>query len=388
MDEKMLEALTGKFKAVVDESLSADKLKGVVSPLIADEVKTIVARMKAEKALTGRDISGLSDEVKLAFAQDIKSIVRGQKAALLSEQDSSGGYLVPSDVYSGIMRIAATVGLVVNLSQRFPMSTDQLDVPRETGSFNEGGYLGQDTEGTESSVTFGDAKLIVKDWYTIFRVANSLLADANVDVANFLLAYIAESAANRIDKEGLVGTGIPFVGLLADSSVTTLTLASGKDTFIELDLDDCSEAISNVEESVLADACFIFHRTVWHSLRTKKDATGGGYHAAFANPVISQVREGGLKPAGYIWGYPVYTSRHLPSTATVSQASTKFGLFGSIRAGLFYGDKGQLSIAKSDSATVGSKNVFAANQVAIRGIHRHALAVGLPAGVCAIKTHA
>lgn len=387
MDDKTLELLESKFKNVVDAALES-KISSVLGPMVADETKKIVDQLRMERALFGgTDKTGLTSEQKIAFATGIKEMVLSQKAALIEGQDNLGGYLVPTEVYAGIMRVAASVGLVLANAQRFPMKTDELNVPRYTGAFLEGGYLGNDEEGSETSLEFGDARLITKTWYTLFRIDNALLADASVDLADWLIGLIAEGMANRIDKEGFAGTGLPFVGLLNDTNATVVTLATGKDTFAEFDLDDCSELIANVEESVLGDAAFFMHRTLWHSLRTKKGSDGAYTVGWQGTSVIAYEKALGVRPVGFIWGYPVFTARHLPALAATA-ISTKFAIFGSLKNALFYGDRGQLALAKSDSATVGGKNVFAANQTALRGIHRHALSTGLYTAVAIARTAA
>jgi hypothetical protein len=45
-----------------------------------------------------------------------------------------------------------------------------------------------------------------------------------------------------------------------------------------------------------------------------------------------------------------------------------------------------MEVARSEHTTVGGKNVFLANQTAMRFLHRHALTIGLPASLVVAKT--
>jgi len=63
-------------------------------------------------------------------------------------------------------------------------------------------------------------------------------------------------------------------------------------------------------------------------------------------------------------------------------------VFANIGKALILGDKGTMTLAQSDSATVGGKNVFAANQKALRATHDHAIAIGLPTAAVVIRTSA
>lgn len=387
MDKKDLEEFQDGIKTVVDESIETH-VKEALGAEKTEMVKDIVKKLRYERALLGSDVTGLDDETKTTFAKDIKNIARGEKTALLSNNDSTGGYLVPEEVHAGIIRIAESVGLVARDARRFAMSTDTLDIPRYTGSELLGNYIGEDEEGTETGVSFGDARLITKTWQVIFRVGNTLLADANVDVADWLLALSAEGMSARLDKEGFVGgtfTGSGFVGLLGSDDVTTYTLATGNTDFEDFGVDDASDVIGQVKTGALPNSAFYFHRTVWAKIRQAKDGSGNYLFNQSPAGLAMYKKENGIQPVGEILGYPVYTTDYLPDN-TETAVSTKFGIFGNLELGLMYGDRGPVEFAKSDSATVNSKNVFTANQTAIRVQHRHSLAVGVGSAVVAIKT--
>lgn len=387
MNEETLKLLEGKFKSVVDEVLE-QKLGAALNPMIAKETRSIVEKMRVERALFGVDRSGLGEDQKMEFASAVKAVAFGKtkaNEALIEEQDSRGGYLVGKEVASAIVRIAASVGLAMSQATKWPMSTDELAVPAYTGSFLEGEYLGVDAAGSVSALTFDQATLIAKKWQLAFAVGNDLLADAGVNLADWLLALAGEALANRVDKEVFAGSSAPFVGILNNGDVTVQTMATGKDTFAEFDVVEASDAIANLEESMLADAAFYMHRTVWAKLRST--SSNGVYLFGDQNSQIAQqVRADGIKPAGYILGYPVYTTRHLPANSATA-VSTKFAIFGNLKA-VAYGDKGELRVAQYSSGSFGGKEIALADQTAMVFKHRHAVAVTLPAAFVVIKTAA
>ena len=389
MDTKTLDKLTEKFESVVD-AVFEKKMKDAFGPMVAAHTKKIVEQMRMDRAMFGVDRSGLSDEQKIDFAETVKKIAFGKIKAneLLEEQDNVGGYLVPVEVANAIARIAASVGLVLNQAKIWPMTSDELDIPAYRGAFLEGEYLGVNAAGTNTGITFNQAKLIAKKWQLAFVVGNDLLADANVNLADWLLALGAEALANRVDKEGFKGTGAPFVGVLEDGNVTVTTMGAGDTTYAKVDPDDLSNLIAQVEESILDGAGFYCHRTVFHSIRTLKD-TAGNYIVTQPNLAVIEdaPKGGGLKPAGYIWGYPAYTSRHFPGNADATQTSTKFLFFGNLQA-LAYGDKGELRVAQFQSGSFGGKEIAMADQQALVYKHRHAVVITLPAAFSLLKTAA
>ena len=392
MDEKILEILEKKFASVVDRVFE-ERLKSVVGEIASQETRKIVEQMRIERFFTGQDRSGLSEEQKLKFLDTVKAALNIRtkaNEALIEEQDSRGGYLVPKEVADAILRIAASVGLVLSQCQKWPMRTDEKDIPAYTGSFLEGEYLGVDSAGSITGITFDQARLIIKKWQLAFVVGNDLLDDANVDLADWLLALGAEALANRIDKEGLAGTGAPFVGITKHSDVPVFTLGSGKTGFDDFDpVADAADVIGNVEESVLDGCIWVFNRTVWAKIRQAKDEAGQ-YILPQAGAATAEIlaaysgKIGGAKPVGMMAGYPVFTSRHLPGM-TDSGAGKIFGVFGNFKA-LAYGDRGELRVAQYQSGSFGGKEIALADQTGLVYKHRHALVVALPSAFVNIKT--
>jgi len=395
MDKKTKELLMNEMKSIVDQSIK-DNLGDVALLQVSETVKGIVSKMRVDRAIYGSDASGISDEQKLALAEDFKNIANGKlfngraKAAILSSSDEAGGYLIPTELYNGILRVAASAGIVARDAMRMPMGTTSMDVPRYTGADLEGSYVGEDTEGTESTVTFGDAKLVAKTWMVLIRVSSTMLNNTSVNLTDWLIGLIAEGLSVKLDKEGFKGgtfAGSPFVGLLGSTDVTVYTLPTGHDTFAEFDMDDASDVIAQMPESLLNGAAFYFNRTVWAKIRQKKDTAGAYVVGANGGIVAMNFKKEGIQPAGEMWNFPVFTTDQLPTNAQTA-VSTKFGVFANLAKALIIGDRGSMTVAQSDSATVGGKNVFAANQKAIRVTHDHAIAIGLPTAAVVIKTSA
>lgn len=377
----MDENLKKEFLVAVNDGIKAN-VKEAVGAEFAEQVEKTVQALAAERAVTGRDITGVSSEAKVKFIQDLR-----ERAPYLGASDQAGGYLIPTEIYAGILRIAATTGIVARDAKRFTLSTDQIDIPRYTGAVMQGAYIGEDTEGTETQNDLGVARIFVKQWITVFRISNILLADANVSVADWLMSMAAEGLAYRLDREGFRGgsfAGSPFVGLLSSPDVTVQTMATTNTGFDKLSLIEASDAIGALDTSMLNGAAFYFHRTVWAKLRSR--STAGIFEYGQTNLGRFQ-RESGIQAVGEILGYPVYTTDVLPAFSA-SAISTKFGVFGNISQALAWGDRGPMEIAKSGDATVGGKSLFLANQTALRFTHRHGISVALPAAAVVLKTSA
>lgn len=388
MDEKLKEEL----KSVVDGSIK-ENLETIVGPQVAEAVEKKVEDLRLERLLNGNDSdkTGVSADTKKQFAEDVRSIARGEKAAHLSDSDQAGGYLVPTEVHSGIIRIAETSGIIVRDARKWGMGSDTLEIPRYTGSVLQGEYIGQDDEADETQADLGVARLTVQQWIQIMRVSDAMLQDANVDFADWLMAMSAEGFAYRLDREGFMGgtfAASPFVGLLQSADVTVQTLGTGKTGFEDFDQIEASTAIGSIKASALPGSAFYFSPTAWAQLKGKKDGTSGLYEFSQQNSTLmSFKKENGISPVGEIQGYPVYTTDVLPAYSA-SAISTKFGVFGNLNLAVAWGDRGPMEIAQSTDATVGGKSLFRAKQRALRFAHRHGITLPLPAAAVVFKTAA
>lgn len=394
--EEQMKTLQEAVKASLDQSIEK-QLEDAVGSKMAEATKTIVQKLREERALHGFDRTGLTVEQKKVFAEAVKELgfdgeVSKANEALIEQTDSRGGYLVAPEIANAILRIAASVGVIMGQAQKWPMKTDELDIPSYRGAFLQGEYLGVDAVGTPTALAFSMARLVVKRWQLAFVVGNDLMSDASADLADWLLALAGESMANMIDLQGFNGTGAPFVGLLQSTDVTTYNLGgsttSGETTFTSFTLDDASDMIATLEESLLDGAAFFFSRTVWSKVRMKKDNQGMPIvtQANGAELVEIMSKNGGVRPAGMLLGFPVYTNRNLPHLSA-SAVSTKFCVFGNMGA-FAYGDRGEMKLEQFNSGAFGGKEIALADQIAMVMKHRHGLVLALPAAFVVGKTSA
>ena len=389
-----------------------EKLTPFIGAEVAASVQKTVDSLRTQRQVLGKDMTGLTESVKKDFVKVAYSALRGQfnvdtkaNEALIEEQDNRGGYLVSREIADAIVRIAASVGTIMNQAAKWEMTSDELAVPNYTGAFLTGAFLGVDQAGPVTGVTFGQSQLIVKKWQLAFVVGNDLLKDASVNVADWLLALGGEALANMIDYQGFVGganTGDPFKGILNLPTSTTVqpngqqtnkvwlggSSSSGSTSFSKYAvMDDSSSLIAALEESLLDGAAFYMNRTLWGKLRTQKD-TAGNYILPYAGwskpaPAMENNPGGGpIKPAGEILGYPVYTNRWMPAVGASSvngfsdSTNNPCVIFGNMRS-MAFGDKGEMEVDQFTSGSFGGKEVALADQRGIVYRRRIALSATL-----------
>jgi HK97 family phage major capsid protein len=408
MDEKkLLDAVTDTVTKTFNDAF--EKSLTNMEEVSKKTARQVVDAMLVERAVKGTDLTGLTSEQKKDFAAQVISAFKGHEnkavrvtkanEALIEEQDNRGGYLVEPEVAAAILRIAASVGTIMREAQKWPMKTDELGIPNYTGSFLTGAYVGVDIVGTVTGLTFGQAVLIARKWQLAFTVGNDLLADASVQLGEWLLSMAGEALANMIDQQGFVGGTSgnpgPFQGILQVTGTNTYTLATGGTNYSKFDpVVDASNVVAQIEESVLDGCKWYMHRTTWAAIAQKEASTSGlpflffGAFAANNSGLEKDPLGGPIRPAGNMMGFPVITNRWLPAYVVgTTNASTAFMIFGNMKA-MAFGDKGDMRVGNFQSGTWGGKELSLSDQSGIVYKHRHALVVVLPKAFCVVSTSA
>lgn len=351
---------------------------------VSAQVKAVVQKMELQRKATGRDLTGLSKEKKLEFAEFAKMVAIHHKAgnSLIPESGPRGGYVAPEGVYDAILRIAEEFGVVSHYAAKFEMQKyTQMGIPSYTGAVLEGSYLDVDGQGDVSNVGLGQAMLNRKTWQLAFVINNTLLSVAGEKLADFVLALVAEALANKIDRQAFVGTGAPFVGVLNSEKVATYVMSAGKTSFDKFDTKEAKKMMGAVPKAIRAKGAWFMSYDMWAEISTQTDAAGqpvlpqGG---APSNRLLAQYPDAtGIKPDGELQGKPVFTLDSMPDMND-SAVETDFIVFGSIADGLAIGLGETLSVNRHESGTFDGKEIALSNQQALVAKEDHALVVSNP----------
>lgn len=380
-----------KMMAEVAEKSAASAVEAKVKEMGLEKVENKFSNYKGQASgMSDAELAKLSAKEKSAsflkalFHKDSGSLAKFK--TMTEGAGSAGGFVVPEEFASEVNRVVEDFGLVPKLCRKFPMKSDTLNVPRLSATVSIA-FPGEAAAGTSSQPTFEQVVLQAKSCIGLTPMSNELLADANISVVDLLTELFAEAIAGAMDNQGFAGIGSPFVGILNDTGVTVVTPTTGNSTFTLCSTpDNLRTLISNVKPWSLQGAAFIMHRTVWALVQTTKASTAGDYFVSAANPVLTGIAGQGFPTAmaGTLWGYPVYLSDKMPTTTAVS---TKYVIFGNLK-NLYMGVRSEMGVAISDSATIGTDNLFAQNMSAVRVVSRWAMAVGLPTAFAVLKTSA
>lgn len=302
------------------------------------------------------------------------------RAKTLNEgSGSAGGYLVPVEFESSIVKYIEQYNQIRQNSMVLPMSSNSKKLNSLTGEPTV--YLpGENAQITGSALTFGEPVLTPKKYAAIVDWSSEVLEDAELQLVNLIAERIARAISKKEQIEFISGATSGSEGLLAVSGVTSRSLASGVG-FSGVTWDDLANIIADISEIDEVDAengKFYMSHSIYNVLRKLKASTGGQYFLPDApklnNPPMA-------------WGHEIVICNQMPKLSETAQA-TKFILFGDLSKHAFIGDRRGITLKVLTEATVGSVNLGEKDAEALRVTKRTAFVTALQNGLGVIASGA
>jgi len=279
----------GDSKVVVDLASSiAEKLAGIIATN-----KGITAEADKEdlnKSLKTKIYTSWAGLKEIEYPSNLKALNKNEKIAvffkalvysrhdLASQQvlralvegtDAEGGYLVPEELRTEVFRVLPDFAVMRNLARILPMSTDTLKLnslaARPTAYWTSE-YQSKST----TSAEIGQVTLSPNDLVCLLPITEQLMADANINIVQFIVGLFAEAIAIAEDKAFFTGSG---TGQPRGISIETISNQAASTTPT---LDDIIDLIDLVPQRVSKSnkAAFVGHRKVKRILRKIKDTSG------------------------------------------------------------------------------------------------------------------
>jgi len=290
--------------------------------------------------------------------------------------NTTGGYLVPEVLSTAIIELVLQYGSFRANAGIVPMTSDTIHIPRRTGGLTAY-FVGEGDAATESTKSWDNVKLVVKDLAVITRISNQLASDAIISVMDNLTNEIALTFATTEDNCGWLGDGTStyggisgvekrLVSVACTGGVATGAVTAGAGLFRY----DTGYAWANV---ALADLVGAMALLPSYARINAKWYTSPAFYYGAMMPALAAA--GGVTmaelvngPSGMKFlGYPVILCESIYGTAAINRI---YAYFGDLTQAAKFGDRQQMAIASSDSASVGGQSVFERNQIALRGVER------------------
>jgi HK97 family phage major capsid protein len=355
MSVKDAEAFFGDYDLAVQGKELQDKIR---HPLhIIDEATRIeMAKFYCLLLRAGKDPRAMS-----------KFIDVYGKAVDTPVGDTGNVFPLPKPIEAEILAFAREVSVLLQYCRVWPMTSDKMGVPSETGAVTVG--WGNETSESEPEVT--EVELSADELSAYSVVKNATLADSISDIVGWLNSALAEAAGLELDNQGFNGTGslngASFYGLLNATYGAYYPVVLASNLIAEMTADDLSLMISKLDGLKKQGARFFMHGQILHYIRTLKDQQD---RPIFVETIGSAV-------PGSIWGFPYSEAIKMPSTQA---ANSPFILFGNLR----YFALGR----RVDTATlsVNPYLLWTTNRTAFKLYQRWAMKVGLRKGFARLLT--
>ena len=259
------------------------------------------------------------------------------QAAYSSEIGSSGGFLIPEELRSELLRLELEDAVIVPRVTTFPMSTKTLEVPSidvtSHASSLFGGIVvywrGEGVAVTESNASFGLTKLEANTVAGLTRIKNENMADTNHLDAYFMSTFPPALAFEK-DYVFLQGTGVGQpLGMLNAPGKVTVAAEGGQDAGT-LVYQNITKMWARMLPASKKNAIWMVSQSAMPELMEMAMSVGTG-----GGPVwLTNAASG---PPMTIFGRPVFESEKLPAIGTVGDISfvdPRFYLHGDRQAAL------------------------------------------------------
>lgn len=330
-----IESESKKEVEEVKEEKASTIDKGVVADLASSIAEKLANAISEKKGLNETEKKSLDSEIKtkiftnwggmkeIEYPSELGNLSKEEKIvnffkalmyakvdprsnqvlrALTEGTDADGGYLVPEELRAEVFRVLPDMSVMRRIARVIPMATDTLklnSLSARPTAYWTGEYQSKST----TSAEFGQVTLSPNDLVCLLPVTEQLLADANIDLVQFIIELFAEAIALAEDKAFFTGSGTGQPKGISQETISTVA-AGGNVTF-----DKVLALMDSVPQRVTQSprAAFVGHRKVKSVLRALKD-TNGAYIW----------RDGGAANNGEtkrlpdtLYGYPFYEQNDL-----------------------------------------------------------------------------
>lgn len=187
--------------------------------------------------------------------------------ALVEGTDAEGGYLVPAPLAAEVWRVLPDISVMRRIARTIPMSSQTLQL-NNLAARPHAYWTSEYAQKTTSSADFGQTTLTANKLVALLPVTHELLADANINLANFVIELFAEAIGLEEDNKFFTGSGTGQPRGINQESLTSID-AGGS-----VSMDDVIGLIDSVPSRVAQSprAAFVGHKYAKRILRNLKDS--------------------------------------------------------------------------------------------------------------------
>jgi HK97 family phage major capsid protein len=269
---------------------------------------------------------------------------------------STGGFLVPEQYVTQIIPLLQARAIVRNAGATvYPMSTDTLTLPRQTGASGTSWGEENTSFSEDTNPTFGKNQLVLKKLKALLYVSNELIEDASPSVDALITNDLVKSLSLAEDLAFFAGTGgTQPLGLTLNPDVAGTTLGAGAGAMPSID--DFIDAMHAIDVQNGTYTGWAMNPRTLTGLRKVKDSQG--------NYIYWKDPQGKLPDM--LFGFPIFRSTQISIAQTVGSNTNCTYIILANWPEVAIGQKGELRL---ETTRVGG-NSWANDQTSFRAVRR------------------
>ena len=202
------------------------------------------------------------------FRRGEKQISQEEMKYLRTDSNVDGGFLVPSEQSSDIIKKITEISDVRSLAKVRTLNAKTLKLPTRS-TLLTGGWAGEGETGLSSNSTYGRQELTAKRLTVSSAITAEELQDANVDMVNEINSDVRESFAQLKGRAFINGDGVKQPeGFMTNADITSIN--SGDANLLSFD------SLISVTGQVVKgyNPVYAFNRLTLANIRTMKNGFG------------------------------------------------------------------------------------------------------------------
>lgn len=264
------------------------------------------------------------EQAVYSFASRQNVVAPKEIHALLSTDDTLGGFLVPDDFKAEVLKALAGRAAIRPLCRVIQTNRDTVVYPRVVrntsdsrypsgfaGTWQQQGYVTGGTAPTvQNQPTWAQERIPVHDWQpNAIEISPQLLEDSAVPVESIIAGLIADTLAHDEDDAFLSGNGVGRPEGILSAGCTTVNTGGASDiTYAGL-----IDLLMNVPAQYRQNGTFLMKSTTYGNLLKLNTGTGGVY---VVNPTQTPAQ---------LWGRPIAFHEGMDACTTGSNKPIVFG---------------------------------------------------------------
>jgi HK97 family phage major capsid protein len=283
-----------------EEQTKFDKVKADIESID----RTLKAQEEAEnitktEVKSPNEPKAQNEEQRSLDEANFVKFLRGEERAL----DVAGnGAIIPQTISNRIIERVKELSPIYQLSTVFNVGGD-LIFPKFDPETITTAYVADMTQLTASNGNFTTVKLQNFIAGCLVQVSRSLMNRTDFDLVNYMVNKVAQSIANFLERELLIGVGgsTAATGIFVSTDITPVVTASAT----AITLDDLVATQMEIPELFQGASRWIMNKDIFKAIRGLKDNTG--------MPLLLQ--NGGNIREGFGWellGKPVHVTPNAP----------------------------------------------------------------------------